>query len=107
MTHHASTILVRYRVHGGPVNVDQRVTVFDDGTAELDERHRSRDSIRLELDAAELERLRAALEAVPAERWSRSRSLSLAKVGTFLPDFARVVELLDELRLTAIRSEPR
>jgi hypothetical protein len=48
-------ILVRYRVVRGPVDVDQRLTVFEDGAVVLDERHRTRDAIRLQLDAAELE----------------------------------------------------
>lgn len=61
--------LVRYRVVGGPVDVDQRLTVFDDGAVELDERHRSRDVIRLRLDAAELGQLRAALEQIPGSVW--------------------------------------
>jgi hypothetical protein len=62
-------ILVRYRVVGGPVDVDQRLTVFEDGAVVLDERHRTRDAIRLQLDAAELEEVRSALAQIPDEVW--------------------------------------
>ena len=37
-----AAVLVRYRVLGGPVGVDQRLTVFEDDAVELNERHRSR-----------------------------------------------------------------
>jgi hypothetical protein len=61
--------LVRFRVVGGPVDVDQRLTVFEDGAVELDERHRSRDVIRLQLDSAELDGVRSALEQIPDGVW--------------------------------------
>ena len=72
-------VLVRYRVLGGPVSVDQRLTVFEDGSVELDERHRSRDPTWLRLDAAELNRLRSALSDVPESRWSILPRLALAR----------------------------
>src|SRR5262245_34399190 len=65
-------VLVRYRVCGGPVAVDQRLTVFEDGAVELDERHRTRDSIRLRIDQTELDELRSALEQLPSRRWRLS-----------------------------------
>ena len=65
--------LVRYRVveSGLPAMVDERLTIFDDGAVEFDERHRSRDSMWFELEEAELQRLRFALEQVPSRYWSR------------------------------------
>jgi len=75
-----SDVLVRYRVTGGQIQVDQRLTVFEDGRAELDERHRSREEISLEVDAAELERLRAALAEIPASRWSGTSGLARARL---------------------------
>jgi hypothetical protein len=128
--------LVTYRVGGGPANVDQRMTVHEDGTVELDERHRSRDPIVLQLDAAELRKLLAGLEAVPAEAWSSPARLALGRFGHHLktsigripadagmrvtrgsralggraledPNVASLVEHLDEIRVRAVRSEPR
>ncbi len=77
-------VLLRYRVVGGPVSVDQRLTVFEDGAVELDERHRSRDPTRLRLDAAELNRLRCALEEVPEPRWSILPRLALVRAKSTL-----------------------
>jgi hypothetical protein len=68
--------LLRYRVFGGPVAVDQRLTVFDDGTAQLDERHRSRAPIWIRLEPSELEAVRAGLDEVPGDRWARAPSLA-------------------------------
>jgi hypothetical protein len=81
---------VRYRVFGGPVSVDQRLTVFEDGAAQLDERHRDRDAIWLSVDAAELESLRAALHELPPQRWVTPVRLALARImrlvrGLFIP----------------------
>ena len=72
-------VLVRYRVLGGPVSVDQRLTVFEDGAVELDERHRSRDPTWLRLEAAELNQVRAAVEGVPESRWSTLPRLALVR----------------------------
>jgi hypothetical protein len=129
-------ILVSYRVGGGAANVDQRLTVYEDASAELDERHRSRDSITLQLDAAELRKLKAGLEAVPADAWSSRMGLALGRQGHLLkrsigrvpadadvrvmregkglggraledPNVASLIEQLDEIRVRAVRSEPR
>jgi hypothetical protein len=130
-------VLVRYRVFGGPVSVDQRLTVFEDGAVQLDERHRSRDPIWLQIDAAELEELRVALEELPAERWSNPARLALTRIRSLfilsripvLPsgadfqlrrgrrailgeeieesDVAALVDLLDALRVRAVCAVPR
>ena len=130
-------VLVRYRVFGGPAAVDQRLTVFEDGAVQLDERHRSRDPTWLRLDAPELDRLRAALEELPARRWSILARLGLMRVKNLFalfpnvrmpsgahfqlkrgrraivggtaedPDLAALVELLDSLRVQAVRKHPR
>jgi hypothetical protein len=75
----AQPVLVRYRLIGGPAAVDQRMTVFEDGAVQLDERHRSRDPTWLRLDPAEVERLRAALEGIPERRWSILPRLLMAR----------------------------
>lgn len=62
------------------MSVDQRLTVFEDGAVELDERHRSRDPTWLRLDAAEFDRLRSALEEMPERRWSILPKLALIRV---------------------------
>jgi hypothetical protein len=130
-------VLVRYRVFGGPAAVDQRLTVFEDGAVELDERHRSRDPTWLRLDASELDRLRAALEELPARHWSVLSRLGLMRVKDLFtlfpgvrvpsgahfqlkrggraivggtaedPELAALVELLDSLRVQAVRAHPR
>jgi hypothetical protein len=132
-------VLVRYRLIGGPVSVDQRITVFDDGAVELDERHRSRAPTWLRLEAAEMDRLRAALEEIPAQRWSVLPRLLLARVKSGIAVFlganewetsgthfelkrngrrlagetpmtfevATAVQLLDSLRVHAVRLHPR
>jgi hypothetical protein len=130
-------VLVRYRVFGGPVAVDQRLTVFEDGAVQLDERHRSRDPTWLRLHGPELDRLRAALDELPARRWSvlarpgliRAKNLftlfrtvptpsvahfQLKRGGRAIvggtakdPDLAALVELLDSLRVHAVRARPR
>jgi hypothetical protein len=122
----SSPILVRYRVFGGPVRVDQRLTVFEDGDVELDERHRSRDAVRLQISSSELERMRKLLGSISGRRQTlRERlrhHLSPAKGPRFRlqwsghritgadtddPQLAEVLSLLDEIRLRAIRSQPR
>jgi hypothetical protein len=130
-------VLVRYRVFGGPVGVDQRLTVFEDGAVHLDERHRSRDPIWLRIDAAELEKLRVALEGLPAERWSNPARLALTRIRSLFilsripvltsgadfqlrrgrraipgnaieeSDVAALVELLDAVRARAVTAVPR
>jgi len=130
-------VLVRYRVFGGPVAVDQRLTVFEDGAVQLDERHRSRDPTWLRLRAPELDRLRAALEELPERRWSMLarprliraknlfnlfRTVPMPSVAHFQlkrggraivggtakdPDLAALVELLDSVRVHAVRARPR
>jgi hypothetical protein len=81
---------VQYRLIGGPVRVDQRVTVFADGLVELDERHRSRDPVEVTIGAQELERMRAALEQVPEEAWSRGPNLAFRRVASALRDVFRL-----------------
>jgi hypothetical protein len=71
--------LVRYRLHGGGAHVDQRITVFDDGLVELDERHRRRGRTRLTIGEGELEQLRAALGRIPDARWSLGPTLALSR----------------------------
>ena len=128
--------LLHYRVRGGPANVDQRLTVSEDGTVELDERHRSRDAITLHLDPIELDVLRAAIDRVPTERWSTPARLALARFGHRFkfslgrvepgadarirrggkalggraledPNVQDLFAQLDELRIRAMKSEPR
>jgi hypothetical protein len=119
-------VLLSYRVHGGPVRVDQRLTVSEDGQVELDERHRSRDPVRLEIGAGELERIRELLASVSDRRmgvgeWLAHR-LSQAKGPRFRlewdghkitaldprdPNLAELLSLLEDVRVRAIRSQPR
>jgi hypothetical protein len=119
------------------VAVDQRLTVFEDGAVQLEERHRSGDPIWLHVDTTEVERLRAALEAVPAQRRSKSVRRALGRLGRVFiprssvpnrsgahfevrwgrrtiagespdnPDLASVVDQLDALRVRAVRADPR
>jgi hypothetical protein len=81
---------VQYRLTGGPAGVDQRLTVFADGLVELDERHRSRDPVEITIGAQELERMRAALEQVPDEAWSRGPKLALRRAASALGDVFRL-----------------
>jgi hypothetical protein len=118
--------LLRYRVHGGPVRVDQRLILFEDGSGQLDERHRSREPIRLEAASGEVERIRELLGALTDRRggigeWLRQRVSPVEghrfrltwdghKVTAPDPDdpaLAELLSLLDELRQRAIRSQPR
>jgi hypothetical protein len=87
--------LIRYRVWGG-IGVDQRLTVFDDGAVELDERHRSRDSIWVHVDAPELGRLRSALDELPPERWSPVSRLALARLRRWITGSVKELVGLDE-----------
>jgi hypothetical protein len=118
--------LLRYRVHGGHVRVDQRLTLFDDGTGELDEHHRSRDPIRVEVGSGELQRIRELLDALSTRRGSAAdwilRRISPVRGPRFRlswaghkitaadpddPALAELLALLDELRVNAVRSQPR
>ena len=125
--------LVRYRVWGGPVAVDQRLTVFEDGALELDERHRSRPPISLRTDPTEVEEVRGLLDGVPDHLWMGHTRAAFARTGRTLglsrapgtrfeirrggrvivgpraedPDLAALVERLDELRLRVLRAHPR
>jgi hypothetical protein len=118
--------LLRYRVSGGPVRVDQRLTVYEDGSAELDERHRSRDPVRLSLGSSELERIRTLIDSLPQGRlasrawlrelWTPGRAQvfhlrlegrSIRGVDVEDPALGELISLLDEIRLRAIRSQPR
>jgi hypothetical protein len=119
-------VVVRYRVFGGPVRVDQRLTVFGDGTVELDERHRSRDPVRTGIASREVERIRELLAAVADRRmsfgeWVRHR-LSPTEGPRFRlewdghkvtaadpadPALGELLALLDEIRVRAIRAQPR
>jgi hypothetical protein len=122
----AAAELLSYRVHGGPVRVDQRLTLFEDGSGELDEHHRSRDSIRLELSSGEIDRIRTLIDALPEGRlasraWLREITTpgraqvfqlrlsgrSIRGVDVEDPTLAELISLLDEIRLRAIRSQPR
>src|SRR5919198_4680358 len=85
-----AAVLVHYRVFGGPVGVDQRLTVFEDGGVKLDERHRKRAPIWLRVDPAELDGLRSALEGLPSKRWSRPARLALTKLSLFAPRFVHL-----------------
>jgi hypothetical protein len=71
-------VLVRYRYLAGDVN--ERLTLFEDGAVKLDERRRSRDPIWLRLDAAELGQVRAALNRIPRPLWARGPELALVRI---------------------------
>ena len=66
--------LISYRRAGGMAGLNQRLTVFGDGRAELDDR-RARSRSQTALSAEELGRLRSRLEAVPAQRWAGRAAL--------------------------------
>lgn len=119
-------VLLRYRLSGGPVRIDHVLTIREDGTAELNERHRSRDPLWLEIPSRELERIRTLLEGVEPPRASLGQRLGRlfsggdatrvrlewegGKITRADPDDPTVVELfelLDEIRLRAVRSQPR
>jgi hypothetical protein len=74
--------LVRYRVVGGAADVDQRLTVFDDGHVELLLRHRrGSEPVWAQLDSANLKELRSAIAQLPEDRWSRLPKLALIQAG--------------------------
>jgi hypothetical protein len=119
-------VLLRYRLSGGPVRIDHLMVVREDGSGELDERHRSRDAIRLEVSSRELARIRELLGSVEQSRPSlgeRMGRLFSSAGGTRIrldwdggkitatdpddPGLTELLELLDEIRLRAMRSQPR
>jgi hypothetical protein len=119
-------VLLRYRLSGGPVRIDHLMVVREDGSGELDERHRSRDAIRLEVSSRELDRIRELLGSVEQSRPSlgeRVGRLFSSAGGTRIrldwdggkitapdpddPSLRELLELLDEIRLRAMRSQPR
>lgn len=69
-------ILVRYRTVGGPVAVDQSLTVHSNGFVVLEERHRNRGPTELRVSLKELDRIRSALDQIPAWRWSSGSGLN-------------------------------
>jgi hypothetical protein len=71
--------LVSYRRVGGMAGLNQRLTVFEDGTIALDDR-RSGSSAAAVASDGELERLRAALEAIPARSWRPGWRLALRRL---------------------------
>jgi hypothetical protein len=74
----AQPLLVRYRRVG--LGMDQRLVVFEDGGAELDERHRTRASTSLTIDPKDLGRLWVALQEVPDRRWSIRPALTISRM---------------------------
>jgi hypothetical protein len=82
--------LVEYRLLGGPVGIDQRLTVFADGMVELDERHRRRDRTRFRIEPEELERLRSTLAEVPAAALSGGPTLAQARAKAGLRALLRM-----------------
>jgi hypothetical protein len=62
--------LVEYRRRGGMAGLNQRLTVYADGTIKLDDR-RARTVTTAMASEAELSRVREALARVGEERWSR------------------------------------
>jgi hypothetical protein len=122
-------VLVSYRRKGD--DVDQRLAVHEDGGVLLDERHRSRDSIWLQLSPSELRKLQISLEGVQPSEWWSPTYLWLGRVGRMFDehhgaevwvrrgrrgiggpalrylDVRPLIEQLDELRVRAIRSQPR
>ena len=53
---------------------------------ELDERHRTRESTWLTIDSEDVAELRAALEKVPGEWWSRGPTLALQRMRDWMKD---------------------
>jgi len=70
---------VQYRHIGGPVGVDQRLTIYEDGQAQLEEHHRSRAATELTISAENLAQIRDALDQIPEESWSGAPALALVK----------------------------
>jgi hypothetical protein len=122
----SAPVLLRYRLSGGPVRIDHLMVVREDGSGELDERHRTRDPIRFEVSSRELARIRELLgtvkQARPGLGGRLGRLLSSAS-GTRVrldwdggkvtapdpddPSLTELLNLLDEVRLRAMRSQPR
>jgi hypothetical protein len=71
--------LVAYRRVGGMAGLNQRLTVFEDGTVALDDR-RAGSSATAVVAAGELESLRAALDAIPARSWRPRWRLALRRL---------------------------
>ena len=68
---------MHYRVVGGPVGVDQRLSLFEEGSVELDERHRTRDATLVTIGAGDLQTVCAELDQLPEDLWSSSPKLWL------------------------------
>ncbi|MFL5869629.1 MAG: hypothetical protein ACJ75R_00985 [Solirubrobacterales bacterium] len=119
-------VLLRYRLAGGPVRIDHLLTIREDASAELDERHRSREPIRFEIPSRELDRIRALLGELSPPRHGLGERLSRMFSGGDMtrirlewdggkitrtdpddPALAELLNLLDEIRLRAMRSQPR
>ena len=60
--------LIRYRRAGGMAGLDQRLTVYRDGRAVLDDRKANGDAV-VQAELAEVERIAALIDQVPASRW--------------------------------------
>ena len=74
-----ATPLISYRRVGGMAGLNQRLTVFEDGTVALDDR-RAGSSAAAVVAAGELESLRAALDAIPARSWRPRWRLALRRL---------------------------
>ena len=122
----ATPVLLRYRLSGGPVRIDHLLVVREDGSGELDERHRSRDAIRFDVSSSELARIHELLASLEQSRPSFGERLGRLFAGagatrirldwdggkitrTDADDAAltQLLGLLDEIRLRAMRSQPR
>ena len=75
----ASEELVRYRRAGGMAGLDQRLTVYDDGRAVLDDR-KARAQAEIQATQGEIARLSSLIDSVPADRWKGT----IATVGRVL-----------------------
>ena len=119
-------VLLRYRLSGGPVRIDHLMVVREDGSGELDERHRSRDAIRFEVSSNELASIRELLASLGQSRPSFGERLGRIFAGADAtrirlewdggkitrtdaddPALTQLLGLLDEIRLRAMRSQPR
>ena len=117
MTARSTTpVLLRYRLSGGPVRIDHLMVVREDGSGELDERHRSRDAIRLEVSSRELEQIRELLGERVGRLFSSAGGTrvrldwdggKITRPDPDDPSLRELLELLDEIRLRAMRSQPR
>jgi hypothetical protein len=119
-------VLLRYRLSGGPVRIDHLMVVREDGSGELDERHRSRDAIRFEVSSSELARIRELLASLEQSRPGLGERLGRLFAGADTtrirldwdggritrtdpddPALTQLLDLLDEIRLRTMRSQPR